>query len=62
MAGVPVIAFDEGSMVWDVSSHSLDEDLFTDDLDDWGRKISYSQWLPQELKDGSAWGHLRRFV
>ena len=62
MAGVPAIAMDAGSMAWDVTSHTLEEPLYKGDRDDWGRRIAYAQWLPEELKSGEAWAHLRRFV
>jgi len=62
MAGIPAISYDKGSMVWDISSHSIKEDLIRPDRSDWGRKIAYAQWLPSELKDGTAWRHVRRFA
>lgn len=62
MAGVPAISCDIGSMAWDVTSHSISEPLYRGDRDDWGRKIAYSQWLPEEIKSGEAWAHLRGFI
>lgn len=62
MAGVPAICFDRGSMAWDVCSHSISEPLYRGDRDDWGRKIAYAQWLPEELSSGAAWRHLRESV
>lgn len=62
MAGKPVIAYNQGSMVYEVASHHIDDELIMPDREDWGRKIAYAQWLPHELKNGTAWGHLRPFV
>jgi hypothetical protein len=62
MAGVPVIAYNKGSMVYDIAAHSFAEPLYRGDRNEWGRRIAYAQWLPQELKDGTAWAHLRKFV
>lgn len=62
MNGVPAIAMDKGSMAWQVASHAIGEPLYTGDRDDWGRKIAYAQWLPDEIQSGEAWEHLRGFV
>lgn len=62
MAGVPAIAVDRGSMAWDVASHDLESPLYVGDRDDWGRRLAYSQWLPDEISNGAAWAHLRGFV
>lgn len=59
MAGVPAVAMDSGSMAYAVASHSVDDALYTGDRSDWGRRIAYAQWLPEEVEDGTAWGHLR---
>jgi hypothetical protein len=60
--GIPAISVHPGSMAREVTTRSLDEPLFRGDLNDWGRKIAYTQWLPEELKNGEAWAHLRRFI
>lgn len=62
MRGVPTITMDRGSMAWEVSSHSLKAKLYKGDRDDWGRKIAYAQWMPEEIRSGEAWAHFRRFV
>lgn len=62
MAGVPVYAYDHGSMIWDIAQTDLNGELQTPDREDWGRKISYCQWTPEEVKSGEAWAHLKRGV
>ena len=60
MAGVPVVATDCGSMVYSIASHAVSEPLRRPDRYDWGRRIAYAQWTPDELADGSAWRHITR--
>lgn len=55
MAGVPTVAMDAGSMVYEVASHTLEPPIVTPDRERWGRSLAWRQWLPQELADGSAW-------
>jgi len=62
MNGIPAVSFHPGSMAYEVTTHSLNEPLITPDLNDWGRKIAYAQWLPSELKDGTAWAHFRKHI
>jgi hypothetical protein len=62
MAGKSVVAYNPCSMVYDLAAHSVNEDFTFPDRSDWGRKIAYAQWLPHEIKDGTAWGHLRKHV
>lgn len=60
--GIPVYAFDYGSMVWPVAHKDLSkiENLNYDiDLQDWKNKIAYTMWNKQELKSGEVWGHLK---
>lgn len=62
VAGVPTIAMDQGSMVWDVAGHGLD------DIDNpprpgrsaWARRLAYCQWTLDEMAEGQAWRHLTR--
>jgi hypothetical protein len=51
--GVPVIATDPRSMVWDIAGHNI-ESIVTPDRREWAHWISYCQWYPHELLDGSA--------
>lgn len=59
LAGVPVIACDEGSMAWPVAAHGLDADLVTPDRAGWCNRLAWSQWRIAEIEDGSAWDALK---
>lgn len=59
MMGKPAIAYDKGSMAYAVASHSIAEPLYMGDREDWGRKIAYAQWLPDEIESGKAFSHLK---
>lgn len=64
IAGVPVIAMDMGSMAWGVAGHSLN-DLDSPPMPDrtsWANSIAYAQWTVDELRDGTAWRHIRRGI
>jgi hypothetical protein len=57
MEGVPAIAFDQGTMVWDICSHKL-EKIKTPCREDWGRKMGYTQWNHEEIANGTAIKHI----
>jgi hypothetical protein len=60
LAGVPVFALDEGSMVWGVCNRSL-ADIESPSLPDrtqWLNDLCYAQWTLEEMKEGLAWKHL----
>jgi len=62
LEGVPVFAFDEGSMVWNVCNRSL-SDIESPSLPDraqWLNDLCYAQWTLDEMKEGLAWKHLFR--
>ena len=62
IAGVPVFASDEGSMVWDVCNRSF-EDIESPALPDrtqWFNDLCYAQWTLDEMKEGLVWKHLFR--
>lgn len=50
LAGVPVSAEDQGSMVFK---------QFLRTREAWTRKMAYTQWLPEEIESGAAWEALR---
>lgn len=62
MAGVPVFAFDEGSMVWNVCNRSLDAlaNPVRPAREQWLADLAYAQWTIAELRNGDAWRHLSR--
>jgi hypothetical protein len=53
--GVPFESHSAGSMV-----HKYQTGFEEPDRDDWGRKIAYCQWNLEELKDGTAWRHIKQ--
>lgn len=61
--GVPVIACDEGSMVWNISSR-LDEieDPKKPERNGWLSNLAYAQWTQDEMRSGETWNHLTRVV
>lgn len=60
--GIPVFAFDEGSMAYSVSNKDLslisEPRLF--DRVQWLSDLAYSQWTPDEMREGKTWAHLFR--
>lgn len=60
MNGVPVFAWDHGSMVYRVANKNWGvlECPMKPDRSQWLNDISYAQWTPRELADGLAWTHL----
>lgn len=60
MAGVPPIAFDEGTMVWDIATKNYEKPLKRLDREDWGRKMGYTQWTLEEIANGTAIRHIFR--
>jgi len=59
MAGVPVIACDQGSMSWPVAGHGLDAAVITPDRSDWCRRMAWRQWTIREIASGKAWEFAR---
>lgn len=65
LAGVPVVACDNGSMVWGLVPS---DPLVMPRLDAgtearrerWAHSMAYTQWSPLEMADGLAWEHLRQ--
>ena len=57
LAGVPTYAADPGSMVWDVSSREFLP--ITPDRAIWSQRMSFTQWLPDEIENGDAWEALK---
>ncbi len=60
LAGVPTYAQDLGSMVWDVSSRNFLPQ--TPDRAIWSQRMSYTQWLPEEIENGDAWEALKTVI
>jgi hypothetical protein len=60
--GIPVFADDAGSMAMPVANVALSniEDPWMPDRDQWLNDLCYTQWTPQEMREGKAWKHLMR--
>lgn len=60
LAGVPVFAFDSGSMAWDIANKDyarLNSPL-RPDRQQWAHNLAYTQWTIEEMKEGKPWRHL----
>jgi hypothetical protein len=63
--GIPVFVTDpERSQVREIAETRLDkiETPTTPDRDAWIQRLSQFHWSHQELQDGTAWAHMRKFV
>jgi hypothetical protein len=62
IAGVPVFAFDAGSMALPVANTDLSdiETPKTPDRAQWLNDLAYTQWTPEEMRSGATWAHLFR--
>jgi hypothetical protein len=60
LSGVPVFAFDEGSMALPVANRVLSdiENPKTPDRTQWLNDLAYTQWTPDEMRNGETWAHL----
>lgn len=59
LAGVPTITMDEGAMAWAVTSHDLGHPAARPDRREWCAWLAWCQWRLDEIRDGTAWAHLR---
>ena len=60
LAGVPVVACDPGSMAWPVAVHGFSERPIRPVRIQWAHDLAYCQWTELEIKDGTAWEHLKQ--
>lgn len=58
IAGVPVVALNEGSIARPVASFDPDVLDYTPDRERWFAGLGYSQWTPDEMRKGLTWRHL----
>ena len=60
--GIPVFAFDRGSMAWPVANSKID--MISNPLklkrEQWAYNLAYAQWNLKEMEEGLAWNHLFR--
>jgi hypothetical protein len=54
LAGVPTVAFDEGSMAWPVTGHAVGE-IITPDRTPWTHWLAWCQWTMDEMRSGDCW-------
>ena len=62
---IPVFVTDpERSQVREIAETRLDkiETPITPDRDAWIQRLSQFHWSHHELRDGTAWAHMRKFV
>ncbi len=59
--GVPSVAFDIGSMAWDVTGHTLAEIAAPPrpERTQWAYNLAYTQWTLAEMQEGKCWQHLK---
>jgi len=67
LAGVPVIAMDEGNFAYPISSHTLediDHPLMVNPavVKDWMIRLANSQWSTKEMMSGQVWSHIEPVV
>ena len=62
--GVPNVACDSGSMVYDVSSKHISEieNPFRGDKSEWTNKIAHCQWNIDEFESGECWEHVSKSI
>lgn len=62
LAGIPVIAMNEKSMVYSVAGHDLDylkpKKIKEPEREQWAHNLAYCQWSKEELENGSAFAHI----
>lgn len=51
--GIPAMCADEGSMAWDMCSHSVSQ-IVTPDRSLWAASLAWKQWSLKEIKSGEA--------
>ena len=57
ISGCPAMAFDEGSMAWDVTSHDPSQ-IITPPREDWAARLAWCQWTTEEIAAGAFWPRL----
>lgn len=63
LAGTPVLNYSDYSMVWDIAMKDPMEIANPPfpDRTQWCYDMSYTQWSPEEIKNGDAWEHLKKY-
>jgi len=60
IAGVPVFAGNDNTMAWDMCNKDIRflENPEYPDRHQWAWDLAYSQWTPDEMREGLTWRHL----
>ena len=61
VAGVPVMAADPLSMIYNIAPHTVSElkkAKEPDGREQWANDLGYTQWSEEEIRSGMAWEHL----
>lgn len=63
LAGVPTIACDPTSMIFQLVGSSLDtiRNQVVPDRTQWANELAYTQWTLEEIASGQPWSNLRRY-
>ena len=67
IAGIPVIACDQGNFAWNVGERKLEfiENLrlqSSEIVQQWLQNLAYCQWSIEEMQNGECWNHLKDSV
>lgn len=62
LAGIPTITFSKMSVAYDMTSHDFDQPYQRPDRAQWCADMAFRQWTSEELRDGTAWSHIRPAV
>ena len=62
--GVPNVACDKGSMVYDVSTTDISEieNPYRGEKKTWTNKIAHCQWSIDEFESGECWEHVSKSI
>lgn len=59
LAGIPLIAGDEGAMAWPIAGQGLESEPTLGPRRPWAHRMAWTQWLPEEIESGEAWEAVR---
>lgn len=62
ISGTPVVAIDEGSMVYSMAAHDIYLDPPRYDRTQFFYDLAYCQWTWKEIETGEAWEHLKKIM
>ena len=61
LKGIPTICFDPSNIVFDISSHNLIDNSYTDERGrkQWAANLAWKQWSNEEIASGKWWAVLQ---